>query len=420
MKDSIVSKTKKLMLNIAKKNIFARKMMRSLVLMGNKIKYSRYKLKYKVNEKTILFETFGGRNYACSPKAIYEQIIKMPEFADYKFIWAFEQPEKHKIKKDKRTTVVVSKSKEYYKSLAISKYWIVNSLLPEQITKKKGQVYVQCWHGTPLKKLRCDITASGSALNTVKEIKKKNDIDAKRYDYFISPSKFCTDVFKSAFNLKKLNKQDILIEKGYPRNDFLFNYTKNDVAKLKKKLGIPDNKKVILYAPTFRDNQHTTGMGYTYSLNIDFDKLKEKLEKDYVVIFRTHYFVANEFDFKKYKGFIYNMSNHDDVNDCYILSDIIITDYSSVFFDFANLKRPMIFYMYDLEEYKEELRGFYIDLDELPGPIVKTQQDLENEILNISKYDEKYKEKYKTFNKKFNYLDGKDCSKKVIREIFKI
>ena len=416
---SLKKKIEVTLMNIAKKNVMFRKFSRSVLMFKNKLQYIKYKIKYKVDDKTILFETFGGRAYSCSPKAIYERMLTLPEFKEYKFIWAFINPDEHEIVKDDRTKVIVSKSKEYYKYCATSKYWIVNSVMPEHITKKRGQVYVQCWHGTPLKKLRCDIEASGSALNSIKEIRKKNNIDAKRFDCFISPSSFCTEKFISAFNLKELGKENILIEKGYPRNDYLFKYTENDVIRLKEKLGIPMNKKVILYAPTFRDNQHTSGMGYTYSLNIDFDRLKEKFEKDYVIIFRTHYFIANSFDFEKYKGFIFNMSTHDDVNDCYIISNIIVTDYSSVFFDYANLKRPMLFYMYDLDEYKDELRGFYFDLSILPGPIVKTQEDLENEILNIQSYDKKYNEKYEAFNKKFNYLDGADCSKKVIEEIFK-
>ena len=415
-----VNKIKARLIDIAKKNTFFRTILRKTLLTKNKIDYFRFKTKYNVDDKVILFETFGGRNYSCSPKAIYEQMLKMNEFSDYQFVWAFVEPEKHNIKQDDRTKVVVSKSKEYYKYCAMAKYWIVNSIMPEHVSKKPKQIYVQCWHGTPLKKLRCDIEVTGSVLNTIEEIRKRNDIDAKRFDYFISPSKFCTEKFISAFNLKNLGKENILIEKGYPRNDFLFNYTEKYVNDLKEKLGIPGGKKVILYAPTFRDNQHESGLGYTYSLNIDFDKLRDKLEKDYVIIFRTHYFVSNSFDFNKYSGFIFNMSNHDDVNDCYVLSDIIITDYSSVFFDFANLKRPMLFYMYDLEEYKEQLRGFYFDIEEtLPGPIVKTQQELEQEILNIDNYMEKYKEKYEAFNKKFNYLDGDNCSKKVIDAIFK-
>ena len=113
------------------------------------------------------------------------------------------------------------------------------------------------------------------------------------------------------------------------------------------------------------------------------------------------------------------MSSHDDVNECYILSDIIITDYSSVFFDYANIKRPMLFYMYDLDEYQGKLRDFYFGLDELPGPIVKTQEELENEILNIKDYDKKYNEKYTAFTNRFTYLDSGDCSKRVIEKIFK-
>lgn len=417
---SLKQELKTKLVDFSKNNVFFRKIFRKILLISNKLRYTSYKLKFKVNDKVVLFEAFGGRSYTCSPKAIYEKMLTMPKFKDYIFVWAFVDVDKHKVKQDKRTKIVKTNSKEYFKYYSTAKYWIVNSIIPEGITKKKGQVYVQCWHGTPLKRLRYDIEVNGSALNTVKEIRKKNDIDAKRFDYFLSPSAFCTEKFISAFNLKKLNKEDIILEAGYPRNEYLFNYTEKDVAKLKKELGIPKEKKVILYAPTFRDNQYTSGVGYTYNLNIDFDRLKEKIGKEYVVIFRTHYFIANSFEFEKYKGFIYNMSNHDDVNECYILSDIIITDYSSVFFDFANLKRPMLFYMYDLAEYKGKLRDFYLDLNELPGPIVETQEDLENEILNIKEYDKKYKEKYINFTNKFNYLDSGDCSKQVIQKIFNL
>lgn len=415
---NIVNKLKIKLMDFAKKNVFVRGVFRNALTLMTRVKYFVYRVRYKVDSKTVLFETFGGRSYACSPKAIYERMLTMPEFEDYTFVWVFNDINSHKIKQDKRLVVVKTKSKDYYKYYSTAKYWIVNSIVQDGITKKKGQVYVQCWHGTPLKRLRCDIEVNGAALNTVKEIKKKNDKDAKRFDYFLSPSAFCTEKFISAFNLKKLGKENIIIEAGYPRNEYLFNHNNEDVVRLKEELGIPQNKKVILYAPTFRDNQHTSGLGYTYNLNIDFDRLKEKLEKDYVILFRTHYFIANAFNFEKYKGFIYNMSNHDDVNECYIISDVIITDYSSVFFDFANLKRPMLFYMYDLEEYKGKLRDFYLDLNELPGPIVETQEQLEQEILNLKDYDQKYSAKYNEFTSKFNYLDSGNCSKDVIQKIF--
>lgn len=407
------------LVNLAKKNKTLRIFFRNTLNLKNKLKYSYYKTKYKMDDKTILFEAFGGRNYTCSPKAIYEKMLTMKEFKDYTFVWSFIDPSKHEVKKDKRLKIIKSKSKEYYKYISISKYWIVNSIIEEGITKKKDQVYVQCWHGTPLKRLRYDIVVNGASLNSVEEIRKRNDIDAKKFDYFISPSKYCTEKFTSAFNLKALGKENIIIEEGYPRNDFLFNKTKKDIDAIKKKLGLPLDKKVIFYLPTFRDNQHTSGVGYTYKLGIDFDSLKKKFSKEYVILFSPHYFIENSIDLTKYKGFIYNVAKYDEINELYLVSDIIMTDYSSVFFDYANLKRPMLFYMYDIDDYKGNLRDFYISLDELPGPIAKTQDELENNLKNIDKEFKKNKEKYEKFNEKYNYLDDGNASERVIKVIFK-
>jgi len=344
----------------------------------------------------------------------------MPEFKDYKFVWSFKDVNAHEIKKTDNLILVKHDSKEYYKYCASSRYWIVNSIMGEHIKKKKNQIYVQCWHGTPLKRLRNDIEVSGSVLNTIKEIRKRNDRDSSRFDYFLSPSKFATEKFTSAFNLNNLGKKDIIIEEGYPRNESLFTYTDEDVKRIKEKFGVPNDKKVIFYLPTFRDNQHTSGVGYTYSINIDFDRLKEKFSDKYVILFSAHYFVANSIDLSKYEGFVINANKKlDDINELYIISDIIMTDYSSVFFDFANLKRPMLFYMYDLDSYKNNLRDFYMDLDELPGPIAKTQEELEHNLENIEEISKQYKEKYEKFNKKFNYLDDKDATERVINKIFK-
>ena len=414
-----MKKVKAIFINIAKKNKLFRKVIRAINLCIKKLKYDIYKVKYKVDDKTILFEAFGGRNYTCSPKAIYEKMLEMDEFKDYKFVWSFMNPENHEVKNDKRLKIVKTNSVEYYRYCSISKYWIINSIMDEGITKKKNQVYVQCWHGTPLKKLRYDIEVDGAVLNTIQEIRKRNDRDARRFDYFISPSKYCTEKFTSAFNLKALGKEDIIIEKGYPRNDFLFNKSDKEINDIKKKLGIPKNKKVIFYLPTFRDNQHTSGVGYTYKLEIDFDRLKKKFGKDYVILFSPHYFIANSVDVSKYKGFIINVARYDEINELYLVSDIIMTDYSSVFFDFANLKRPMLFYMYDYDLYQGKLRDFYISLDELPGPIAKTQDELEYNLDNIDSIFKKYKKKYEAFNKKYNYLDDGNASERVIKEIFK-
>ena len=210
-----------------------------------------------------------------------------------------------------------------------------------------------------------------------------------------------------------------MLEEGYPRNDFLINFNEEDVARIKKALNIEnETRKILLYAPTYRDNQHTVGLGYTYKTEVDFDKLQKELSKEYIILFRAHWLVAQDFDFEKYNDFVIDVSNYDDINELYVISDMLITDYSSVFFDYANLKRPIIFYMYDLEAYRDDIRGFYLDINELPGNILEKEEELVEEIKILST-DFRYDEKYKKFNDKFNYLDNGQASKRVIEKIFK-
>jgi len=372
-----------------------------------------------VDEKLVVFEAFMGRKYVDSPKAIYLEMIKDKRFKDYKFVWAFKDIEKAKYFNNKNTSVVKYGSKDFVRTVAKAKYIFSNSRLPDYIKINKNQVFVQCWHGTPLKKLGYDITVKGeNAKLSNKELRYKYLTDAKKFSYLVAPSKVCGEKLSTAFNLKSLNKENCVIETGYPRNDFLINYKNTDVNKIKKELGIPKNKRVVLYAPTWRENAYNPETGYVYDLHLDFDKLKKEIGKDSVVLFRAHYFISNSFNFDKYEGFIYNVSDYEDVNDLYIISDVLITDYSSVFFDYANLKRPMIFYMYDFDEYKNNMRDFYFDLEILPGPIVKEEEDLFKELKN-NDFD-KYKEKYKKFNDMFNYLDDGKSAKRVIDIVFDV
>lgn len=413
-----MSKIRNIAINVSKKNLALRKIIRSFNSFIRKINYKISSFGVKVDEKTLLFCCFNGKSYSCSPKAIYEYMINNDEFKDYKFIWAFVDDKKYKyLEENINTTVVKIREKEYKKYLAKAKYWIFNYKIPDFLYPKKNQIFVQCWHGTPLKRLGCDLEHFDNVLNTIDGIKKRYKIEASKFTYFISPSKFASEKFISAWNLKEIGKENIIVEEGYPRNDFLFNYKEKDVQQIRKKLGIEnDNRKIILYAPTYRSDQHQTGLGYVYKEEIDFKKMEEKFGKEYLILFRPHYFIANSFDFDKYKGFVYNVANIDDINELYIISDILITDYSSVFFDYANLKRPMIFFMYDLEHYKNESNGFYIALNELPGPIVETQEDLEKSIEDVD-FNIGSSKKYKEFNEKYNYLDDGNASKRVIEKV---
>lgn len=413
-------KIKKLLIKALSITPLTKNVATNLSLFYKKKKYLiKFYNKNDIDDKLIIFESYMGRQYSCSPKYLYQAMLKDDKYKDFVKVWAFKNTKEYEyLLKDKNTKIVKYKGDKYYEYYSKAKYWVTNSRIPNEIKKHEEQVYVQCWHGTPLKKLGLDIKNYTGTKTSTKQLHSNYKIDAQRYTYILSPSDYFKEKITSAFGLKEMGKENCFIEKGYPRNDFLYEFTEEDVKKIKRKLGISNDKKIILYTPTWRENQHEAGVGYTYNLGINFDELKEGLKEDYVILFRAHYFISNSFDFEKYNEFIINVSNYDDINDLYIISDILITDYSSVFFDYANLNRPIIFYMYDFEEYKNKMRDFYFSIDELPGPIVKNEKKLVEEIKSVNnKY--KYKEKYNQFNKTFN-PHKKACSLDVLNEFIEI
>lgn len=377
------------------------------------------KTSHELDNKLIVFDAFMGKKYADSPKEMFEYMLKDKEYADYKFVWILGGS----VRKfwwmmiNPRIKLVPYGSKEYFRVYAKAKYWVTNSRL--QLLKKShpDQVYIQCWHGTPLKRLGFDVVRRGieGSKYTGEQISKQYADEAKKLDYFISPSRYASECFTSAFALDKYEKKSAIVEEGYPRNDPLINHTDKQIANLRKKYDIPSGKKVLLYAPTWRDDSREGGR-YVYRSVTDFDYLRKNLSDEWVILFRPHYFIANAFNFSKYKGFIYDASEVEDVNELYIISDVLMTDYSSVFFDYSNLKRPMIFYMYDLEHYAKDLRGFYIDLKELPGDIVKKEDEIIGILNNLDGYSNKHQKLYDAFNSKFNYLDDGNVAKRVVKK----
>ncbi|WP_318031843.1 CDP-glycerol glycerophosphotransferase family protein [Tannockella kyphosi] len=362
------------------------------------------------DKKTILFISFHGRGYSDNPKALHEYMLENSEFNDFKFVWAIKGCKKKNLDIPNAKQIEYAGLKYLY-YLARSKYWISNCKLPAYVYKSKNQVYLQTWHGTPLKRLAHDIivpedTTFYRSEISFKEMAATYDNDVSKYNFMISPSAFTTEVFQSAFAINR----ERLIETGYPRNDCLSNYKEEELDQLKDKYGIPKGKKVVLYAPTWRDNSYNL-KGYTFKLEVDFSKWQEILGDEYVVIFKPHYLIISDFDVNAYQGFVYSIDATEDISRLYIVSDILITDYSSVFFDYAILERPIYFYMYDLESYRSELRGFYIDIyKDLPGDIFESEIKMLKDIR-----DEKYDyNRLEEFNKRFNNCEDGNASKRVI------
>ena len=239
---------------------------------------------------------------------------------------------------------------------------------------------------------------------------KSYDDDSKQYNYLISPNSFTSEKYQSCFKVSS----DKIKEFGYPRNDFLVNLKQDQIEQLKVKLGLPSDKKIILYAPTWRDNSFNH-KGYTFNLQCDFKKWQHYLEKDYVVIFKPHYLISNKFDNEQFKDFLYLFDANIDINELYAVSDLLITDYSSVFFDYSILDRPILFYMYDLDDYRDNLRGFYLDIDkDLPGQVVKHEEDLFKIIINDMHNFESIKALRKDFINKYHTSEQGNASKKII------
>jgi len=386
-----------------------KKIIRSKKELG-KFLYNHLFLKKPVMQNWILFESFFGKSYSDSPKYIYEYIsANMP--GKYKCIWVIDKkgtkiPFRHK--KVRRFSL------KYYYYLARCGYMVFNSRQPEWMIKREGNIFLQTWHGTPLKKLVFDIEDISSATPAYKQQVYKQ---SRAWDYLIAANKFSSDTFKRCFMF-----DNTILETGYPRNDILHSPNRDQLAAIiRNRLKIPKDKKVILYAPTWRDDEYYGKGMYKFRLQLDLDLMKQELGDDYVILLRTHYFIADSLDVRHLKGFAINVSKYDDISELYLISDILITDYSSVFFDFANLKRPMLFFTYDLEKYRDVLRGFYIDIEkEVPGPLLFTTEEVVESIKNIDSIEQKYKLRYEEFYNRFCGWEDGQAAKRVVKSVFKI
>ncbi len=364
------------------------------------------------DNKLIMFESFLGKQYSDNPRAIYEYM--RDNHPDYKLFWSSNRGS---------VNYFIEKNVPYVRRFSIkwlflmtrSKYWITNSRLPLWIPKPKHTEYLQTWHGTPLKRLAADMDEVYMPGTNTEKYKRNFLAEAAKWDYLVSPNAYSTEIFERAFDFRKT-----MLETGYPRNDFL--YTHNNIETinaLKKTIGLPEGKKVILYAPTWRDNQFYQKGKYKFDLEMDLALMREKLGEDYIVLLRLHYLVAENLDLSAHEGFAYDASKHEDIRELYLIADMLITDYSSVFFDYANLKRPMLFFVYDIEDYRDNLRGFYFDFEKTaPGPLVKTTTELIDEIKAVENGFIPTKA-FEDFHAKFCYLEDGHATERVVYQVIR-
>ncbi|ATO27402.1 CDP-glycerol--glycerophosphate glycerophosphotransferase [Bacillus atrophaeus] len=369
--------------------------------------------KLPVKQKLVMFESFAGKQYSCNPRAIYEYMKK--EMPEYQLCWSVNSAYTQTFE-EKGIPYIERFSLKWLFAMARAEYWVVNSRMPLWIPKPEHTTYVQTWHGTPLKRLAVDMDEVHMPGTNTEKYKRNFTTEASKWDYLISPNAYSTEIFARAFQFNKT-----MIESGYPRNDFLQTDNSAAVIKaLKEKMKLPQDKKVIIYAPTWRDDQFYKKGKYKFDLDLDLHQLREAIGEDYVIILRMHYLVAENFDLGPYEGFAYDFSNYEDIRELYMVSDLLITDYSSVFFDYANLKRPMLFYVPDIETYRDKLRGFYFDFEkEAPGPLVKETGDVVKWVKETESEAYTLPQSFGPFYEKFCYLETGESSEKVVDVVFR-
>lgn len=372
----------------------------------NKSIYSLFDSESNVDDKLIVFETFGGKNYSDSPKYIYEYMLK--NYPDYKYVWILKNPSKSEIPGN--PLKIKKGSLEYYKAYSKAKVWVNNARLPLALNKKDNQKYIQTWHGTPLKRLANDMKVVRMPGTTTPQYKRNFHMETSRWDYLVSPNHYSSEIFESAFWMD----EERVLEIGYPRNDLLVTHANDEelISKIRENVNIPEGKKVLMYAPTWRDDEFIKKGQYLFELKINLENLYESIGDEYVILLRMHYLISNAIDLSGYENFAIDVSDYDDISELYLITDALITDYSSVMFDFGILKRPQFFFAYDIEKYDKDLRGFYLDyVNDLPGPIFEDPFDLADSLKDVDLIKESYQDKIDEFYERFCSLEHGESSK---------
>lgn len=345
-----------------------------------------------INDKQIIFESMWGSKYSCNPQHLYEYIDK--NYPQYECIWVL---------KDEFTPIngnaikVRRGSLEYFHYLATAKYLVNNVNFEDAYVKRDGQIEIQTMHGTPLKTLGLDVTADFASDSLQEKYIAKNS----RWNYLLVQGKFMEG---KAYDCYRFEKE--ILKFGYPRTDELFNVDQSKVEAIKRELGLPLDKKIILYTPTWRKEGG-------FDMEMDIEKMRKELSNEYILLIRIHHLCAPGDAINVDNEFAYDLHSYRCVEDLYLISDILITDYSSVMFDYALLNRPMLFFTYDLEDYRDKLRGLYVDIEkEVPGPLVFNTDEIINSIKNIDTVLEDNKDRIEAFKQKYlTYENGSSCEK---------
>jgi CDP-glycerol glycerophosphotransferase len=336
-----------------------------------------------IEKDTVLYESFSGNGMLCNPEAIFRELLSAPEFAHYKHIWALSDVHQY------RTTVrefanmrnvrfVQLGSAAYFRAIATSEYLVNNATFPPDFSKRAGQIYLNTWHGTPLKRMGYDI--EDGALATANII--RNFVST---DYLLAANPFMADqMYEIGYKLKGIYRGKI-IEEGYPRIDRQ-RLSTTEIASGRSALGeagIPlGDRKIVLYAPTWKGETFGNPTDDVDELLAAVAAIEARIDTSkYVVLLKTHQIVHSLARARPELRRLL-ITNETPTNVILGLTDILVTDYSSIFYDFLATGRPILFFTPDLADYSST-RGLYVEPGKWPGPVCVTPEEVAEEIVMI-------------------------------------
>jgi CDP-glycerol glycerophosphotransferase len=356
-------------------------------------------------EDMVVYTSFNGRQCSDSPRAIFDELVRRGAPLEHRWVIADGMaiaPE--------GSRAVREGSREHYEVLARARYVITNDHFPVFFRRREDQVCLQTWHGTPLKRLGFDVSAMHK---TKREFEIHWEEQRRNWQYVISPNRFSTPILQSAYQL-----DSEMIETGYPRVDVLARPDAQDAGRrLRATLGVPEGVRTVLYAPTFRDQVTDRRGRYRLDLHLDLDRLRQAVGKDTVILFRKHHYVLDPVPATP-DGFVRDVTSYPDATELMLAADVLLTDYSSMMFDFANTGRPMLFFTYDLATYRDEVRGFYFDfLERAPGPLLDTSDQVAEALQDLDAVRTRYEQRHAAFVAEFCALDDGHAAGRVVDRV---
>lgn len=352
----------------------------------------------------VVYDAFQGHGAGDSPRAIHEELVRRGEKLEH--VW---------LVRDGRAEVPATARAVQYDSLeswdvlARARYYVVNDSVPRAFRRRPGQTVVQTWHGTPLKQIGHDFMHD---YYTSPEVLDALEHDSAQWSLLASPGSYATPALKRA-----LGYGGEVIESGSPRTDALVRPDAERIAEVRRRLGLPEGKKAVLYMPTWRENRlgWSVTSGYKLDLQLDLDAARRELGEDHVLLVRGHHKVTEQVREGVRDGFVVDVSRWADPTDLLLVADVLISDYSSAIFDFAHTDRPILLFAYDLEHYRDTLRGFTFDLEKkAPGPLIGDSATLIEAVRNADAVGAQYARARAAFREEFCDLDDGHAAGRIV------